>query len=271
MKIVRNLFVLRHHQEVEKNVLDELFFIQRHTLISLILLETILLYILMPLIGNSIAAWYGIIVTITLWRLYDGYDYQKNPDRHTPVTWHKKLVVKIWLTALMLSALALFAVPQLDEYYQLFILIMLVGVSAGAVKNLSEDYRTAIGYLLILLVPISVEMLLLMREDTYILAFLLILYFFTQASIVLHAYEQSVELKRQQREIFEVKEELFEKEEMLHLFFDQAPIGIFSYDKDLNITNCNQSFLTHFNIEKEKIIGVDLNEFSNTFPALLWK
>jgi len=263
MKIFRDLFVLRHHQEVEGNVLDELFLIQRNTLISLILVETILLYILMPLIGNSIAAWYGIIVTITLWRLYDGHDYEKNPHRHTSVTWHKKLVVKIWLTALMLSVLALFAVPQLDEYYQLFIFIMLVGVSAGAVKNLSEDYRTAIGYLLILLVPISVEMLLLMRPDTYILAFLLILYFFTQASVILRSYEQSAELKRRKREISEVKEELFEKEEMLHLFFDQAPIGIFSYDHDLNITDCNKSFLTHFNLEKKEIIGTNLNDLSD--------
>ena len=186
MKFFKNLFVLRHHQEIEESILNELFFIQRNTLISLILLETILLYILMPLIGNSIAAWYGLIVTLTLWRLYDGYDYKRNPNRHTAITWHKKLVIKIWLTALMLSALALFVVPQLDKYYQLFIFIMLVGISVGTVKNLSEDYRTAIGYLLIILVPISVEMLLLMRPDTYILTFLLILYFFTQTNIILH-------------------------------------------------------------------------------------
>ncbi len=263
MKIFGKLFVFRHHQEVAESVLKELFLIQRNTLISLILLETILLYILIPLIGNTIAAWYGIIVTITLWRVYDGYDYQKTPHRHLPVTWHKKLVVKIWLTAFMLSLLALFAVPQLDEYYQLFIFIVLIGVSAGAVRNLSEDYRTAIGYLLILLVPISVEMLLLDRSDTYILAFLLILYFFSQASIILRSYEQNTELKKRKLEIVEVKEALFEKDEMLHLFFDQAPIGIFSYDKDLNITDCNQSFLTHFNVEKKEIIGVDLNELSN--------
>ena len=271
MKIFRNLFVLRHHQEVEESVLDELFLIQKNTLISLILLETILLYILMPLIGNGIAAWYGIIATITLWRLYDAYDYEKNPQRHIPVTWHKKLVVKIWLTALMLSALALFAVPQLNEYYQLFIFIVLVGVGAGAVKNLSDDYRTAIGFLLILLVPISIEMLLLMRPDTYILAFLLMLYFFTQANIILDSYEQSMELKKRKREIVQVKEELFEKEEMLHLFFDQAPIGIFSYDLDLNITDCNQSFLTHFNVKKEEIIGVDFNNLSNTSSVEVMK
>ena len=258
MSIFKNLFRLRHHQVVEKKVLEELFFFERSTLITLILLETIFLYILMPLVGNSIAAWYGLIVTLTLWRLYDGYDFRKNPQRHSSIVWHKKLIVKVWLTALLLSALALFVVPQLDQYHQLFIFIMLLGISAGAVKTLSEDYRTAIGYLLILLLPTSVEMLLLMRTDTFILAFLLILYFFTQTSIILHAYQQSRDLEKKKEEISKVQEELFEKQRMLQLFFEQAPIGIFSYDKDLNVTNCNDSFLKLFNLQKEDIIGTNL-------------
>ena len=66
MSIFKNLFELRHHQVVKENVLKELFSFERGTLITLILLETIFLYILMPLIGNSIAAWYGISVTLTL-------------------------------------------------------------------------------------------------------------------------------------------------------------------------------------------------------------
>ncbi len=263
MSIIKNLFELRHHQAVEERVLEELFFFERSTLITLILLETIFLYILMPLIGDGIAAWYGLIVTLTLWRLYDGYDFQKNPHRHTLILWHEKFVVKVWITALFLSALALFVVPQLDEYHQLFVFIMLLGISAGAVKTLSDDYRTAIGYLLILLVPTSVEMLLLMRSDTFILAFLLILYFFTQTSIILHSYKQSSDLERKKEEISKVQAELFEKQEMLHLFFEQAPIGIFSYDQDLNIIDCNESFLTLFNLQKEEIIGTNLNNISD--------
>jgi len=263
MSIYKNLFKLRHHQEVEKKVLKELFFFERSTLITLILLETIFLYILMPMIGNGIAAWYGLIVTLTLWRLYDGYDFQKNPYRHTFIMWHKKLVVKVWLTAFFLSALSLFVVPKLDEYYQLFVFIMLLGISAGAVKTLSEDYRTAVGYLLILLVPTSVEMLLLMRTDTIILAFLLILYFFTQVSIILHAYKQSNDLKRNKEEISKMQAELFEKQEMIQLFFEQAPIGIFSYDQDLNVVNCNESLLSVFDSPKEEIIGMNLNNLTD--------
>ena len=94
MKVIKNLFKLRHHQPVKKSVLVELLLLERNTLITLILLETILLYILMPLVGNGIAAWYGLIVTLTLWRLYDGYDFKNNPKRHTLSMWHKKVCCK---------------------------------------------------------------------------------------------------------------------------------------------------------------------------------
>ena len=256
MSILKRLFGLRHHKVVNESVIKELFLFERATLITLILLETILLYILLPLIGNGIAAWYGIIVTLTLWRLYDAYVFKKSPNRYSIITWHKQFVVKVWITAFLLSSLSLFVVPQLDEYHQLFIFIMLIGISAGAVKTLSDDYRTAIGYLLILLVPTSFEMLLLQRSDTYILAFLLILYFFMQSSIILNAYGKNLELERK-------KEELFEKEEIIDLFFEQAPVGILSYDNDLNITDCNQSFLSLFDIKKEKIVSTNLNNFVN--------
>jgi len=49
MKIFKNLFKLRHHQPVKKSILAKLLLLERNTLITLILLETILLYILMPL------------------------------------------------------------------------------------------------------------------------------------------------------------------------------------------------------------------------------
>lgn len=258
MRIFKNLFQLRHHQAVEESVLEELFVLERNTLVSLILLETIVLYILMPLIGNGIAFWYGLIVTITLWRFYDAYDFKSHRERHSSLMWHKKFVIKVWITAFLLSALALFVVPQLNEYYQLFVFIMLIGISIGAIKTLSGDYRTAIGYLLILLVPTSMEMLLLMRHDTYILAFLMILYFYTQTSIILHAYEKNRDLKQKEVQIDEVQTELNQQQETLELFFKQAPIGILSYDNHFNIIDCNQALLELFDQTRDNIIGMNL-------------
>jgi PAS domain S-box-containing protein len=263
MTILKNLFRLRRHEMVEGDVLEELFSMERGTLITLMLLETILLYILMPLLGKPMAAWYGIAISISLWRYYNAYDYQKHPGRNSPVVWHKKLIVQVWLTALLFSILALFAMPKLDAYYQLFVFIVLVGISSGAVKALSRDHRTAVGYLTIMLFPLSVEMLLLMREDTYILAFLVVIYYFTQMNVILRSYEQFMILKRNEREIATAKAKLHEKQEMMQRFFEQATEGIISYDIDMMLLDCNGSFAELFGMEKEELTGATLASLPN--------
>ena len=250
-----DLFKLKEHTEVEEDVLRGLFAMERSTLITLMLLETILLYILTPLLGNGIIAWYGIVMSLSLWRYYNAYDFEKHPERNTPKVWHEKFVVQVWLTALLFSILALFAMPNLDAYYQLFTFIVIVGISSGTVKALSEDHRTAVGYLIIMLFPLSVEMLLLMRKDTYILAFLVVIYFFTQISILLRSYEQSLKLKRREREIEVARLLLHQKQQMVQRFFEQASEALFTYNRNLKILDCNHSFLDMFRLEKSKVVG----------------
>ena len=261
-----NLFKLSRHRHVEESVLDELFTQERSTLITTILLETILLYILTPLIGNIIIAWYGVIMVLSLWRFYNAYDYHKHPERNTPRIWHEKFVIQVWLTALLFSGLALVTIPELDAYYQLFTFIVLIGISSGAIKALSSDHRTAIGYLIIILFPLMVEMVLLMRQDTLILAFLVAIYFFVQISILLHSYELSVQARVAQQEIAKAQEALFEKQEIIQLFFAQTDEALFVYDQANKLIDCNEAF--------GKLFGVGANEIDRykleTFPDIQW-
>ena len=259
MITLKNLFKLKDHKSVEPEVLDELFRMERSTLITLILLETILLYILTPLIGNIVIAWYGIIVVLSIWRLYNAYDYLRHPDRNSPKVWHEKFVVQVWITALLFSALALYSMPQLNAYYQLFVFIVLVGISSGAVKALSQDHRTAIGYLIIILFPLMIEMLLLMREDTVILAFLVVIYFFTQMSIILSSYQNFQTLKEKEKQIKLAQAKLYEKQIMVQRFFEQSSDVLFSYDTKMKLLDCNRAFIKMFSItDKSYISGESL-------------
>jgi diguanylate cyclase (GGDEF)-like protein/PAS domain S-box-containing protein len=261
-----NLFKLSHHKHVEDTVLEELFSLERSTLITTMLLETILLYILTPLIGNIVIAWYGVIMALSLWRFYNAYDYHKYPNRNTPLVWHEKFVVQVWLTALLFSGLALFAIPKLDAYYQLFTFIVLIGISSGAIKALSSDQRTAIGYLSIILFPLTVEMILLMRQDTLILAFLVAIYFFVQISILLHSYELSVAAHKAHIEIEKTKAALLEKQEIIQRFFAQTSDALFLYDRDMKLIDCNQAFETLFKIPIKDALQYTIN----TFPDTQW-
>ena len=258
-----NLFKVSRHKHVDEAVLDELFALERSTLITTMLLETILLYILTPLIGNIMIAWYGVIMTLSLWRFYNAYDYHKHPERNTPLVWHEKFVVQVWLTALLFSLLALFAVPQLDAYYQLFTFIVLIGISSGAIKALSSDHRTAIGYLLIILFPLMVEMFLLMRKETYILAFLVAIYLFVQVSILLRSYELSVAARKARLEAERVRKALQEKQEIINRFFEETDEALFLYDKNNRLIDCNQTFVELFGVPAEVALDHTLDDFPN--------
>ena len=261
-----NLFKLSRHKHVEEEVLKELFAYERSTLVTTILLETILLYILTPLIGNIIIAWYGVILSLSLWRFYNAYDYHKNPGRNTPLIWHEKFVVQAWATALFFSLLALFAVPQLDAYYQLFTFIVLIGISSGAIKALSSDHRTAIGYLVIILLPLIMEMLLLGRKETLILAFLVGIYFFVQISVLLRSYDLSEATRKAQAEFRKAQAILQEKQGIIQRFFDQTDEAVFLYDRNLRLIDCNRAFEELFLITAEEVRKYTID----TFPNAQW-
>ena len=256
MDYFKELFQLKDHRVVSEKTLNNVYDFARKSLISLILLETIFLYLLTPYIGNSAFIWYGIIVVFTMWRLHDAYDYKRHPKRYSLERWHKRFVIRAWLTALMYAVLILFIIPILSDYYQMLVFVIILGMSSAEANTLSYDYRTAIGFLLILYVPLFATMLLLTKIETIILAFLLLIYFFAQANIILHSYRQKKTLDSKEKIITEMQGLLQEKQELLHSFFEEAPIGIFSCDPDCTIINCNEELSELFHISQEKIIGL---------------
>jgi diguanylate cyclase (GGDEF)-like protein/PAS domain S-box-containing protein len=255
MNYFKEIFEIRHHRVVSEGTLNDVYNFARKSLISLILLETIFLYLLTPYVGNSAFIWYGIILVFTLWRLHDAYDYKNNPHRYSRERWHKRFVIRAWMTALMYAILILFITPQLNDYYQLLVFVIILGMSSAEANTLSHDYRTAIGFLLILYIPLFVTMLLITKVETIILAFLLLIYFFAQANIILHSYRQKKSLDSKEEKISEMETILHANQELLHSFFEEAPIGIFSCNTESTIINCNEELSRLLHRPQEEIIG----------------
>lgn len=259
MNYFKELFQLKDHRVIDEDTLNNVYTFARKSLISLILLETIFLYLLTPYVGNIAFVWYGIILVFTLWRLHDAYDHKNYPERYSLERWHKRFIIRAWLTALMYAILILFITPQLSDYYQLLVFVIILGMSSAEANTLSYDYRTAIGFLLILYIPLFVVMLLITKVETIILAFLLLIYFFAQANIILHSYKQKKSLDSKTEKLSEMEVLLQEKQELLHSLFEEAPIGIFSCDTDCTIINCNEELSTLFQLPQKDIIGRTAN------------
>ncbi len=66
------------------------------------------------------------------------------------------------------------------------------------------------------------------------------------------------------------EKKLRESEEKYRLIFHNSPIGIFNYDTQLHITDCNDSFIDILRSSRKNLIGLDMNILSDqrVLPAI---
>ena len=81
-----------------------------------------------------------------------------------------------------------------------------------------------------------------------ILAITMVLYFIAQVTTICQIYKQKNEFNILQSEHM-----------LLDSLFKNAPLGVFTYNEDLEVLECNEQLQTLFNHDKEQIIGMNLN------------
>jgi len=253
MNIINLLFALKKLQAVDRSIVKTLYGFSEKSilaLIAIIVLTTILLY---ASLTYSIVIWCAVLITVALLRFYYAYEFKKNPQKYSIEIWYKIFSGFALLTAFLVSMLGFVFVHYVDQDYQLIIVAILIGLSAGATTSLSVDFRISVGYISIILLPLIITMLILYTKIYIILAFLIIIYFLTQITILFQSYKQSMQIKELQKE-----------QSVLHNLFKEAPLGIFSYDTDLNFIDTNKQFDRLFDHEEGEISGVNINKLPDT-------
>ena len=270
-KYLDMLSKLFHYKHIDESMISRLYELSQKSLIALMLFPLVLVYYLYPTLGISIVVWWGIFMAISFARLYLAYLKKHDLIKLKLLTWYKIFVFGAFSTATVFSLLGSTILFYLDEVQQLLVVTSLIGLSAGSMSSLFPDIRIVIGYTAIILIPIIVSLLLLGSDVHFILALLVTIYFITQITIIVNTYKQNRELEKRQEEIYKEQLKLLKKEEALDYFFDQAPIGIFSYDMDLTVTDTNQAFLDLFGLERGEMIGNNLNNLPDKRPLTILK
>jgi PAS domain S-box-containing protein len=79
----------------------------------------------------------------------------------------------------------------------------------------------------------------------------------------------NIELEKANRELTQFQHELMERDKVLkdnveryHAIFDQSPVGVLMFDRNLICIDCNEQLGRIMSSSREKIIGVDLNRLS---------
>jgi diguanylate cyclase (GGDEF)-like protein/PAS domain S-box-containing protein len=226
-------------------------------LFGLALLTTLLLY---PVVKYKILYWFLLVFILLLIRLYSTYIYSSKHDMFTLHQWYMIYLLFAFFTAFIFSSLSFLFISEVDFYYQLLIITILLGLASGAVTALSTDFRLAIVYLAILLFPLMGTIVMTNTSTNYILVFALLLYFVAQVGMIIRTYQHEMEFSVLQSE-----------QDVLHHLFKEAPLAIFMYDNRLNIIECNEQFLTLFGNDRESMIGLNLNNIPDNKPKVSLK
>lgn len=258
MNYINLLTKIKSLQDVDHFTLGTLYAVSGRSLAVLLLLTVLTTAFLYPVLSYGIVLWCTLVVLFLLYRLYCAYVFKVNDQKYSLKRWYKIFTMSAMLTALLYSLLGFAFLPYVDPYYQLFIVATLLGLSAGSGTSLSADYRIAIGYIVIMMFPLIISLLIFHTTEYFILSILITLYSAAQIIIILNTYSQRMQIK-----------EMEEQQELIRNVFKESPVGVFSYDDHLRITDHNTALMKLF--DNQKINGLDLNTFSDIYPVDILK
>jgi len=243
-------------QNIDTKTVENLYSQSSRSLSVLFVFSSLVTLALVPMLGTKILTWFSILTVLIIYRLYLFFQFKYHHDTHTNMYWYIKFVILSLISSIIFSSLGFIFIHDVENYYKLFIMSAVLGVSLGATSSLASDFRLNIIHMSIMLVPLLITLIFSMSMPIHwILSISIFIYYMGQINSIYKMNKQSKELV-----------DLKSKQIFLHSLFKEAPLGIFLYDKDLKITDCNEQLGRLFNRKVENLIGLNLNNLTDKRP-----
>ncbi len=256
-----------YSEEIKARLLDLLYANFLKSSYVMIVVASFLFYVLWPFVDHTtISIWYAAITTLTLFRFIDARFYIKGKEKNTFSYWYQHFALGVVFSALLWGLIPLLFMSESDLPVNFFIAFVIFGMSAGAITTLAADLRLSHIYIYALLLPL---LYIFWRSDNpffAVITILILLYFIIVSSAARKLHATLVDTYKT-HDLYDIaKEKLIENEKRLHMMFDQAPIGVFYYDNDLTLLDCNQQLASIMHASKEQLIGLNLNNLPDSRP-----
>jgi len=251
--------------KINQKLLDQLYLHSKKSLIVLLILAVILTYFMSSYVPwYIIYPWFIAIQSIVVSRLYDVYDYLSHDCSDNYKKWHQKFAYKAVLSAVLWGMVPILFLKYTNNDIYLLIVVILLGLSAGASASLSADRQLSITYLSFLLLPMGYHVLTWGNISGVVSFFIIILYLLTLFNVTT-IYGSAI------IESYQVEEELTKAKSELNNLFQQTPVGVFYFDMNLRVLDCNTSLASILRSTKEEMIGLNLNELPDKRPLEMLK
>jgi len=212
---------------------------------------------------NLLITWTILIFVSLFINKYYSNLYTKNSEQYSLEVYEQLFSIPLYIANIIFSIGIISIFPTNLPFYQTFLAMTITAVAAVAVMSLSSNKVLIINYLVILVLPlISIFSL----ESSYISALIVILYSIFLVMLIIFAkkYNESItELIISKFNLLKANERVLKSEDHFITIFEQAPIGIFIYNKNLEIIQCNKEFEKLLILDNKNIIGKSLDHKLN--------
>ncbi len=215
---------------------------------------------------TQLLAWYISLILITLFRIIDALIYNKQTKQHSYSYWQQHFAIGVIVSALLWALVPLLFFNTTDHQTNFFIAFVILGMTAGASTTLAGNLQLMHIYLYLLLLSLLYAFL---QFDgiTYTASAMMTILFLPIVSVTARQFHATLIETYHTLELYtETKEALVANEERLSMMFEQAPVGIFYYNNDLTIIECNTALTEILHAPKTKLIGLNLNNLPDPRP-----
>ncbi|MBD3823982.1 MAG: EAL domain-containing protein [Epsilonproteobacteria bacterium] len=213
--------------------------------------------------GFVLELWYGSSAAIVLTRFWLSYFYKRNTNRLTLQEWEYIFIIGVFFGALIWGSATFLLFDEENIINQLFLLFVIAGMSAGSIALLSSHIPSVRLFLLMTLVPLIIKCFLMEQEIYYYMAMLVVLFLLMLLKIA------DIFHKNQMRYLH-TQSDLKLTNNYLRGLIENAPVGIFTYDNTMKITEINGEFAKMFDAPQSYLVGLDLKTLPDkrVVPAL---
>ena len=204
--------------------------------------------------------WLTLFLTVSAARIYLLFCFgqeKAEPGYDSMKRWHDCFLIGTYAVGVLWGSVSFFLFPD-GQSHQMVLFLILVGVAGGAVSSLCSSLPAVSGFLSLMLIPLVFKLVLLGSSDTLFLGALILLFWVVTLS---GAFKISANIRENiQLRLQSIERETVNKanEERCRHIISNAPLGIFQFDKEGVIIDCNSAFVKIIGSSMEKLVGLHM-------------
>jgi diguanylate cyclase (GGDEF)-like protein/PAS domain S-box-containing protein len=241
------------------------------SLLTGFILAAILTYIQRQAIDSIVVySWFSLITLTTLSRLTLVAAFKRASNGQNMHVWLIRFRLGVLVSGLLWGATSFLLFPAPHPQYQMFLVFILAGMTAGGVISYSADLVSAIVYSICLTAPLAVRLFLAGDSMSLAMSMAAILYLGFMIISLMHINKNIIENIVLHLEAAANEKTVRASEERYRLLLSHSPVGIFHYDCNLLITYCNERFADILHNSVECITGLNMTKLKDqsVLPAL---